>query len=163
MLVAMGLARMGALLKFIPYPVTVGFTGGIAIIIFSSQIRDFLGLTMEQVPVGFVEKWIAYSRSFGTLNLHALGIGCGALVLSLLIPRFTRRIPGPLVAILVMTAVAQLADLPVETIGRRVRSVPGHLPFPQIPHVSWPLVREVFPSAVTIAMLAALESLLAAV
>jgi len=163
MLIAMGLARMGALLKFVPYPVTVGFTGGIAVIIFSSQIRDFLGLTMDEVPAGFVEKWIAYRQSAASFNPWALALGCGALLLSLALPKLTRRIPGPLVAIVAVTAVAQLAHLPVETIGSRFGSVPSHLPFPHLPQMSWRLVREMFPSAVTIALLAALESLLAAV
>src|SRR5262245_1811167 len=163
MLIAMGFARMGALLKFIPYPVTVGFTSGIAVIIFSSQVRDFLGLRMDTVPSGFVEKWTAFAHSAGTIDLRAVAIGTAALLLSVGLPRYTRRIPGPLIAIVAVTVVAKLADLPVETIGSRFGAVPANLPFPRLPQVTWELVRQMFPSAVTIALLAALESLLAAV
>ncbi|MFL6335867.1 MAG: SulP family inorganic anion transporter [Pyrinomonadaceae bacterium] len=163
LLVLMGLARMGALLKFIPLPVTVGFTGGIAVIIFSSQIADFLGLRIERVPAEFVAKWAAYGAHLSTLNLYAAGIGLFSLLVVVLWPRVTHRIPGPLVAILIATAVAKAFDLPVETIGSRFGSVPSGLPAPHLPHVTWELVQQMFSPAVTIALLAALESLLAAV
>jgi SulP family sulfate permease len=163
LLIIMGLARMGALLKFIPYPVTVGFTGGIALIIFSSQIRDFFGLRMETVPAEFLEKWLAYGKNISTLNWRTLGVGAVSLLIIVLWPRLTHRIPGPLVAILVMTAVVQIFHLPVETIGSRFGSVPNHLPAPHLPSMSWQLVQQMFSPGVTIALLAALESLLAAV
>jgi SulP family sulfate permease len=163
LLILMGFARMGALLKFIPYPVTVGFTSGIALIIFSSQIRDFFGLSMNAVPPEFVAKWIAYSRNLNTINLYALGVGIASLLLIIFLPRITHRIPGPLVAILVLTAVVQIFHLPVETIGSRFGSVPNHFPTPQLPEISWQLIQQMFSPAVTIALLAALESLLAAV
>jgi len=163
LLIIMGFAGMGALLKFIPYPVTVGFTGGIAVIILSSQVRDFLGLAMPSMPAGFVEKWAALWEARSTLNPYALGLGLGALAITLLWPRVTHRIPGPLVAIVAMTALARFFDLPVETIGSRFGSVPTTLPLPRFPAVSWQLVQLMFPSAVTIALLASLESLLAAV
>jgi SulP family sulfate permease len=163
LLILMGFARMGALLKFIPYPVTVGFTSGIALIIFSSQIRDFFGLSMNAVPPEFVAKWIAYSRNLNTINPYALGVGIASLLLIIFLPRITHRIPGPLVAILVLTAVVQIFHLPVETIGSRFGSVPNHFPTPQLPEISWQLIQQMFSPAVTIALLAALESLLAAV
>jgi SulP family sulfate permease len=163
MLILMGFARLGGLLKFIPYPVTVGFTGGIAVIILSSQVRDFLGLEMATVPAGFVEKWAAAWQSRHTFNLYAVALGTGALLITLYWPRLSRRIPGPLVAILAMTALAQWLKLPVETIGSRFGEVPSHLPMPHFPAVSWQLIQLMFPSAITIALLAALESLLAAV
>ncbi len=162
-LVLMGLAKMGALLKFIPYPVTVGFTSGIALIIFSSQIRDFAGLQIDKVPAEFIGKWIAYEQYAMTFSPHALAVGALSLLIILLWPRITHRIPGPLVAIVAMTAMVQVLHLPVETIGSRFGSVPGHFPAPHIPVVSWQLVQEMFSPAVTIALLAALESLLAAV
>ncbi|HSO74162.1 MAG TPA: sulfate permease [Blastocatellia bacterium] len=162
-LIGMGLLRMGALLKFIPYPVTVGFTSGIAVIIFSSQMRDFFELKMDAVPAGFVEKWIAYAKHTQTFNLDALWIGLGSLLIILLWPRITHRIPGPLVAILVMTVVVKVMHLPVETIGSRFGSVPTHFPAPHLPFVSWQLVQQMFSPGITIALLAALESLLAAV
>lgn len=163
LLILMGLARMGALLKFIPYPVTVGFTSGIALIIFSSQIRDFAGLRMDSVPVEFIEKWIAYKDHIGTFSPYTLGIGLLSLTIIILWPRLTHRVPGPLVAILTMTALVHYFDLPVETIGTRFGEVPSHLPAPQIPLISWQMVQQMFSPAVTIALLAALESLLAAV
>jgi SulP family sulfate permease len=163
LLILMGFARMGALLKFIPYPVTVGFTSGIALIIFSSQIRDFLGLAMEAVPPEFVSKWIAYSKNLSTVNPYALGVGVASLLIIIFWQRVTHKIPGPLVAILVLTALVQIFHLPVETIGSRFGSVPNHFPTPQIPAISFQLVQQMFSPAVTIALLAALESLLAAV
>ncbi|MBI3651977.1 MAG: sulfate permease [Acidobacteria bacterium] len=163
LLILMGVARMGALLKFIPYPVTVGFTGGIALIIFSSQIRDFFGLTMDSVPPEFIGKWLAYSKHLNTLNPYALGVGVASLLIIMCWPRLTHRIPGPLVAILVLTAVVKIFHLPVETIGSRFGSVPNHFPMPQLPAISWQLAQQMFSPAVTIALLAALESLLAAV
>ena len=163
LLILMGLARMGALLKFIPLPVTVGFTSGIALIIFSSQIPDFFGLNIEKVPAEFVAKWVSYQSSFSTLNPYALGVGLLSLVIVAGWPRLMHKVPGPLVAILLVTALVRYFDLPVETIGSRFGGVPSSLPVPRLPHVSWQLVQQMFSPAVTIALLAALESLLAAV
>lgn len=163
LLILMGFARMGALLKFIPYPVTVGFTGGIALIIFSSQIRDFFGLGLSEVAPEFIAKWLAYSKHLHTVNPYAAGVGIASLLLIIFMPRLTHRIPGPLVAILVLTTVVQVFQLPVETIGSRFGSVPNHFPAPQLPQITWQLVQQMFSPAVTIALLAALESLLAAV
>ncbi len=163
LLIVMGLAGMGALLKFVPYPVTVGFTGGIALIILSSQVKDFLGLRLDKVPAGFVEQWRTYLAAGGRPSLHAVGIGLLVIVVTILWPRVTRRIPGPLVAILAATVLAAALHWPVETIGSRFGEVPSHFPFPRLPAMSWQLVQVMFPSAVTIALLAALESLLAAV
>ncbi|MCL4706115.1 sulfate permease [bacterium] len=162
-LIIMGVMRMGVLLKFIPYPVTVGFTSGIALIIFSSQTRDFLGLQIENVPADFVEKWAVYLENMHTFSPHALGIGLLALTLIALWPRLTHRIPGSFVAIIVMTAIVHFFDVPVDTIGSRFGSVPNSLPAPQIPNFSWKLITEMFSPAVTIALLAAIESLLSAV
>ena len=162
-LIAMGLARMGAFLKFIPFPVIVGFTSGIAVIIFSGQIRDFLGLRMREVPADFIEKWMAYGEAIRTINLQALGIG--ALSLSILIfwPRISHKLPAPLVAIIVGTLAVKLAGLEVETIGSRFGSVPNGFPAPHFPHLTWTLITKMFSPALTIALLAAIESLLAAV
>lgn len=163
LMILMGAAGMGAILRFIPYPVIVGFTSGIALIIFSSQIRDFLGLQMTSVPADFLSKWAAYAGHIGSLNLYALGIGAAAIVLIRLMPRISPRIPGPLVAILVTTAAVYWLHLPVETIGSRFGSVPSHFPTPQFPHLSLQVARQLFQPAVTIAFLGSLESLLAAV
>jgi sulfate permease, SulP family len=163
MLVIMGIARMGVLLKFIPYPVTVGFTSGIALIIFSSQMRDFLGLRMEDVPADFLEKWAAYGESFATLHLPSLLVGIGSLLIIILWPRITKRIPGSLIALVVATAVVTIFRIPVETIGTQFGEVPNHFPSPHIPSISWKLATKMFSPAITIALLAALESLLSAV
>lgn len=163
MLIVMGLTKMGALLKFIPYPVTVGFTSGIALIIFSSQIRDFLGLQMEKVPAEFVEKWLAYQSHLGTINYYALGVGIASILIIRLFPKITPRIPGPLVAILLMTFIVQFFHFPVETIGTRFGSVPNHFPTPTFPPLNWHIIQQMFSPALTIALLGALESLLAAV
>ncbi|MGH7597303.1 MAG: SulP family inorganic anion transporter [bacterium] len=163
LLIIMGYINMGALLKFIPYPVTVGFTSGIALIIFSSQTRDFLGLQMENVPADFVEKWAAYAEHLNTFNPYALGAGLLALAIIVLWPRVTHRIPGSLIAILSVTAVVQILKLPVDTISSRFGSVPNSLPAPHLPNISWNLITQMFSPAVTIALLAAIESLLSAV
>lgn len=162
-LIAMGLMKMGAFLKFIPYPVTVGFTTGIALIIFSGQIRDFFGLQMQNVPADFIEKWEAYVHSSATMNWQALAIGATSLLIVFLWPRVTPKIPGSLIAIIVATAAVQLLDLNVETIGSRFGGVPNTLPAPHLPHLSWALITKMFSPAITIALLAAIESLLAAV
>jgi sulfate permease, SulP family len=163
LLILMGIARMGALLKFIPLPVTVGFTSGIALIIFSSQIPDFLGLGIQKVPAEFFAKLAAYRTSFSTLNPYALGVGLFSLLIVAGWPRLTHKVPGPLVAILLVTTLVRYFDLPVDTIGSRFGSVPTSLPGFRLPHLSWQLVQQMFSPAVTIALLAALESLLAAV
>jgi len=162
-LIAMGLLRMGAFLKFIPYPVTVGFTTGIALIIFSGQVRDFFGLRMQSVPANFVEKWAAYFQHAATLDWRASAVGLVSLLIVFLWPRVTPKIPGSLVAILVATAAVHLLGWDVETIGSRFGSVPNTLPAPHFPHLSWGLITQMFSPAVTIALLAAIESLLAAV
>ncbi len=162
-LIVMGLMRMGAFLKFIPFPVTVGFTTGIALIIFSGQIRDFFGLKMADAPANFVEKWSAYFHNITTTSWQATAIGALSLLIVFLWPRITPKIPGSLIAIIVATVIAQLLDLNVETIGSRFGGVPSSLPAPSFPHLTWGLVTQMFSPAITIALLAAIESLLAAV
>src|SRR5207245_1430514 len=99
LLVIMGIARMGAFLKFVPYPVVVGFTSAIALIISSSQVSDFLGLKIEKVPADFVAKWLAYFQNISTVNFYTVGVGIASLMLIVLWPKVTRRVPGQLVAI----------------------------------------------------------------
>ncbi len=163
MLVIMGLARMGILLKYIPYPVTVGFTMGIALIIFSSQIRDFFGLNIQNVPADFIEKWSVYAEHFSTFTLPSFLVGLGSLIIIILWPKMTKRIPGSLIALIVATIVVNIFDIPVKTIGSQFGEVPNHLPAPHIPEINWKLVTKMFSPAFTIAILAALESLLSAV
>jgi SulP family sulfate permease len=163
LLVIMGIARMGVLLKFIPYPVTIGFTGGIALIIASGQIRDLLGLPIDALPAHAVDQWITYSTTLAEISLPTLAVGAAALVILTLWPRVTHRIPGSIVAIVLLTAVVQLFDLPVATVGSRFGAVPNHLPDLQLRSLSWDLIKAMFSPAITIALLAALESLLSAV
>ena len=163
LLVAMGLARLGTVIKFIPYPVTVGFTSGIALIIFSSQLRDFFGLQMSSVPTEFVDKWGAYAASAGSIHLPAVGVALATILIVLYWPRVTARVPSPVVAILVTTAAVQFLNLPVETIGGRFGEVPNRLPLPRLPNVDFDMIRSVFPAAISIALLAGIESLLSAV
>lgn len=163
LLIIMGIARMGAFLKFVPYPVVVGFTSGIALIIFSSQVSDFLGLKIEKVPADFVAKWIAYLENLSTLDLYTLAVGAASLVLIIVWPYITRKVPGQLVAILVVTAAVHYFGIPVDTIESRFGGVPSALPTPHVPAVTLELVQTMFAPGLTIAILAGLESLLSAV
>jgi len=163
LLVLMGFARLGSVIKFVPYPVTIGFTAGIALVIATSQVRDFLGLRMDAVPADFIEKLAACSEHMGSWNPHAAGLALLTVVVVGLWPRVTRRVPGSLVAILVTTALVHGLDLPVETIGGRFGGVPGTLPAPRLPHFEWTTVQHLFSPALSIAILAAIESLLSAV
>jgi len=163
LLVAMGLLRAGAILKFIPFPVVTGFTAGIAVVIFSGQVKDLLGLRMAAPPAGFVEKWIAYATHLGTASWPAMLVAGLTLAVMTLWPRVSRTVPAPFVALLFATAVVQLAGLPLETIGSRFGEISAALPAPRLPQTSWTEIRELFPVAITIALLAAIESLLSAV
>jgi SulP family sulfate permease len=162
-LIVMGVARMGAFLKFVPYPVTVGFTTAIALIIFSSQVRDFFGLKIESVPADFVDKWIEYAKYAPTFDLYTIAVGLGSLLIIIFWPKVTRKIPGQLVAIIVATLVVQIFQIPVDTIATRFGGVPNSLPVPHFPVVTWDLIQQMFSPALTIALLAGLESLLSAV
>lgn len=162
-LMVMGFSRFGGVIKFIPYPVTVGFTSGIALIIFSSQIKDLFGLHMGNVPADFLEKWMEYARHFGSANVYALAVGLGTILIIRFWQKISRRIPGSLVALIAATLVTQVFRLPVETIGSRFGEIPHTLPMPAFPHISFSLIRELIPSAMTIAILAGIESLLSAV
>lgn len=162
-LIGLGVARLGAAIKFIPYPVTTGFTAGIAVIIFSGQVKDFLGLSLPEVPSEFAAKWQAYFTHAGSVNPWAIGVASGALIIIVLGPRLTRRIPAPFVALVLATLAVQLFHLPVETIGDRFGAIHGGLSRPSLPSVTLGQVKELLPSAFTIALLAAIESLLSAV
>ncbi|MBE7489226.1 sulfate permease [bacterium] len=163
LLVTMGVAGLGSAIKFVPYPVTIGFTSGIALIIYTSQIRDFLGLQIQTLPAEFIDKWITYFENIDSVNLYAFGIGLISLLIIIFWPRVTHRIPGPLVAILVTTPLVSLFDLPVETIGARFGSVPHTLPAPHLPQIDWQIFPKLISPAVSIALLGGIESLLSAV
>ena len=163
LLVVMGFARMGAVIKFIPYPVTVGFTAGIALIILSAQLRDFLGLTMSDVPADFIEKWAAYGGALSTYNVAAVVVGGVTILILVYWAKLVRKVPSPIVAIVATTAGVHLFQVPVETIGSRFGSVPHVLPLPRIPTVDLATARQLLSPALSIALLAGIESLLSAV
>jgi SulP family sulfate permease len=162
-LVIMGLARFGSIIKFIPHPVIVGFTSGIALIIFSSQVKDFLGLNIENVPSEFFEKWIVFSQNLFSINYWSLLIGAISLITIITFPKITHRVPGTIVALIITTLLVQIFQLPVETIGSRFGEIPSSLPLPTIPHFDFTVMRDLISPATTIAILAAIESLLSAV
>lgn len=155
--------KLGNIIKYIPYPVTIGFTSGIALLIFTSQIKDFLGLNIENMPAEFIHKIKAISNSLNTININALSIGLLTILISIIWSKKFKKIPGSLIAIIITTLLVSLLDLPVSTIGSKFGNVPNMLPLPKIPHFSISLVKEMFIPGLTIAILAGIESLLSAV
>jgi SulP family sulfate permease len=162
-LVAMGLARFGSAIKFIPHPLVIGFTSAIAVIIFSGEVKDFLGLRMGAVPAPFVAKWGAYASAMPTVSPAAIALSLAALVIILVWPRVSRRVPGPFVALIVTTILANVLQLPVETIGSRFGEIAASMPHPHFPILTLEQVTGLVGPAFTIALLAAVESLLSAV
>ena len=161
-LLAAGLLRAGNLVEWVPEPVVNGFTIGIAVIIGSSQLKDFLGLRIEHLPADFVPKIAALWAARGTLNLTACAAGLGSLVAIVAMRRMFPRLPGLIVVVAAASAAVALLQLPVDTIGSRFGALPSHLPLPQVPVVTLDRLRELLPSACVIAFLAAIESLLSA-
>ena len=162
-LILLGLARLGGLIKFIPYPVITGFTSGIAVIIFSGQVKDFLGLTMGAVPAEFGDKWVAYAQHFRSIDWTTAFVALGALAVLILWPKISTRVPAPFVAMILATAVVKVFDLPVATIGSRFGAVPSSLPAPHLPAMHLMDLKQFISPSLTIALLAAIESLLSAV
>lgn len=163
MLIIMGIARLGAVIKFIPHPLIIGFTSGIALLIFSSQMKDFFGLQMGAVPADFIEKWTSYIEHFRSVGLEASIVAVVTVALIMLWPRVTHKIPGSLIAILVTTAAVYWLKLPVETIGSRFGKIPSSLPSPVVPHLDMATIKHLIQPAFTIALLGGIESLLSAV
>lgn len=163
MMVLMGVFKLGSVIKFIPYPITTGFTSGIALTIFSSQIKDFFGLQIKHLPVEFIEKWQVYVESFGTIHLPTLGIGVLALLIIIFWPKKFSKMPGSLIALIVTTAIVQLAGLDTMTIGQKFGELSSALPLPHLPAFSLDKIRLLIAPAFTIALLGSIESLLSAV
>ncbi|WP_297801796.1 SulP family inorganic anion transporter [Arenimonas sp. GDDSR-1] len=162
-LIIAGYAKLGQLIKFIPHPVVTGFTAGIAVIIATSQVKDFLGLSMTQVPADFLDKCLAYAQAIGSVQPAAVAIGLGALLLIVVLRQRAPRLPGFLIAIVSAALIVAVFKLPVETVGSRFPDMPAGLPMPSWPGISFALVKEMLPSAFTIAFLAGIEALLSAV
>jgi len=162
-LVAMGLLRFGSAIKFIPHPLVVGFTSGIALIIFSGQVKDFLGLQMGSVPPEFVRKWEAYAGAIGSASGPALAVALVALAIVIWWPRVSTKVPSPFVALVVTTVAAKWLALPVETIGSRFGEISAAIPIPTLPALSFTQMMALVGPAFTIALLGGVESLLSAV
>ena len=162
-LILMGFFKLGNIIKFIPYPVTVGFTAGIALIIFSSQVKDFFGFPIEKMPADFTEQWILYGSYVGQLNYYAIAIGLGSVALLVKLRHIIPKIPAPIIVIVISSFIVSIFGLPVETIGSKFGSIPSMLPSPTLPPFSLEKIRAVFPDALTIALLGAIESLLSCV
>ena len=163
LLVIMGFARLGVIIKFIPHPLIVGFTTGIALIIFSSQMKDFLGLSMGVVPADFIDKWRAYAGQVSTVDMYSLVTALITILIIMFWPRVTHKVPGSLIAILGTTAAVYFLHIPIATIGSRFGAIPTHLPMPVVPHLDWAIIQKLIRPAFTIAILGGIESLLSAV
>ena len=165
-LVLFGLLKLGTIIKYIPYPIVVGFTSGIAVTIFTTQIKDLFGLSIDSVPSDFIEKWGCYISNFSTADMWCSIVGLLSVVIIAITPRFSKKIPGSLVAIIVMTVLALVLKnyfgvTTIETIGDRF-SVSNAIPEAQLPAMSWATIKSLVPPALTIAVLGAIESLLSA-
>lgn len=162
-IILLGITKLGSVIKFIPQSVIVGFTSGIALIIFSTQIKDFFGLQMDSVPSDFIEKWVAYIHHFHSVNYYAIAITIGTILISVYLPRITKRIPGSLVALVLSTLIVSFFNLPVETIYSKFGEIPSSFPRPSIPAIDYQTIKELIEPAFAIALLGAIESLLSAV
>ncbi len=166
-LVALGLFRLGTIIKFIPYPIVVGFTAGIALTIFSTQINDFLGLGLRDIPSEFLPKWGMYLRSIGNIDIATSATAIISLLIIIFTPKISKKLPGALIAIVLVTAGAYLASIflpgfSVETIGDRFGTMNTDIPAPHGFKIDMATINMLLPSAFTIAMLGAIESLLSA-
>ena len=164
-LILMGVLHLGTIIKYIPYPIVVGFTSGIALTIFATQIKDLFGLQIESVPAGFIDKWGVYVQHFDTVSWWSLAVGIASILIILLTPKVSRRIPGSLVAIVLMTVATLLLKRAgvtgIETIGDRF-TISSSLPQPEVPKINWETITRLAQPAMVIAMLGAIESLLSA-
>jgi len=162
-LMIMGFLRIGSLIKYIPSTITVGFTAGIAVTLFVQQLENFMGLSVQNVPSEFFEKIVCYITNINTLNPNALIIGGVALIIMIIMPKITEKIPGSLVAIIITTLIVKIGGIDVATIGSEFGELSAKFPTPHIPNVDFATVKELISPAFTIAILAAIESLLSCV
>ncbi len=162
-LIVAGYSKLGQIIKFIPHPVVTGFTAGIALIIASSQVSDFLGMKISKIPADFIPKWSAYIGAVNTIDMPTVIVGVASLTVIVLLRKFAPKLPAYLIAIVIAVAAARFLGLSIDTIGTRFPNMPTGIPVPSIPVFSFDKIREVLPSAFTIAFLAGIEALLSAV
>ena len=165
-LILFGLLHLGTIIKYIPYPIVVGFTSGIAVTIFTTQVKDLFGLSISNLPSDFIEKWQCYAANFTTADLWSSIVGIASVAVIMLMPKINKKIPGSLVAIIIMTVLALLLKqyagvTTIETIGDRF-SISNSLPQAEMPHLTWETIKSLVSPALTIAILGAIESLLSA-
>ena len=165
-LILFGLLHLGTIIKYIPYPIVVGFTSGIAVTIFTTQVKDLFGLSISNLPSDFIEKWQCYAANFSTADLWSSIVGIASVAVIMLMPKINKKIPGSLVAIIIMTVLALLLKqyagvTTIETIGDRF-SISNSLPQAEMPHLTWETIKSLVSPALTIAILGAIESLLSA-
>ncbi|MCT4508325.1 MAG: sulfate permease [Tepidibacter sp.] len=161
-LILMGIFKCGNMIKYIPYPITTGFTSGIAVTIFSTQIKDFLGLNID-IPSEFMHKWIVYFQNLNSFNIQSLLIGVTSILIIILLPKINKKVPSTLVAIIFCTFATIYFNLNIDTIGSKFSNIPSTLPSITVPNLNINMIITLIPSAITIAILAGIESLLSAV
>lgn len=162
MLIIMGILKFGSLIKYIPQTITIGFTAGIAVTLVSTEVKDFLALKIENVPAEFFAKWKSYLTNIGTLNTWSLIIGISCIFIMIFWPKVSKTIPGSMIALIVATIFVKIFNIPVETIGSRFQEISSTLPMPIFPKINMDVINKLFAPSITIAILAALESLLSA-
>lgn len=165
-LILLGVFHLGTIIKYIPYPIVVGFTSGIALTIFTTQIKDLFGLTIDSVPADFIAKWGVYAQHFHTIDWWSAAVGIGSVIIIALTPKLSKKVPGSLIAIIVMTVAAYLLKMyagvtTIETIGDRF-TIDSTLPEAEMPTMTWETIKQLISPAITIAVLGAIESLLSA-
>lgn len=161
-LVIMGLLKFGSLIKYIPQTITIGFTAGIAVTLMSTQVKDFLGLQIDNVPAEFFGKWQSYINNIGSLSMWTVVVGVGSIIIMVVWPKINKTIPGSMVALIVATIFAKILTIPIDTIGSRFHEISSAMPMPIFPNLNMDIINKLFSPAMTIAILAALESLLSA-
>ncbi len=161
-LIIMGLLKFGSLIKYIPQTITIGFTAGIAVTLISTEVKDFLGLSIDNVPAEFLGKWQSYFANIGTLNTWSLFIGLGSIIIMVIWPKINKTVPGSMIALVAATIFVQVLNIPVETIGSRFQEISSTMPKPSFPALSMDQINKLFAPAMSIAILGALESLLSA-
>lgn len=162
-LLLMGLFKLGSVIKFIPYPVTKGFSAGIAVIILVGQLNDFFGMGIKKVPAEFFEKIVSYAENIGNISSMSLIVGALSILIIIYTKKFTSKIPGPFVAVVLSIIAIKFFNLPIETVQDRFGSIPNMLPHPVLPVITMAKIKLVLPDAITIAVLGAIESLMSAV